>query len=102
MSCLPKGRIARIQANIASLAAQKTAIEEAFLNNLSELESYNFDSGEARQATKNRSFEEMQKAIDFCDRRIEWYYGKLNGTSVVKMNLRRKDFSSYGFHGRTY
>jgi len=97
MSCLSASRKQRLIDSINKYEEIKTAIEAALLSGSLEIESYTFDSGEARQVTKYKSFEEMQKAVEWCDSRIEWAYGKLNGTSLINLNLRRKKYTGFGY-----
>ena len=71
------------------LETQLTKANQALLDTLnSEIESYSFDSAEARQQAKLRDPEKLQKTIDWIESRINHIDSRLRGTGVVNMNMR--------------
>ncbi len=91
MSCMSPERRAEIQARIVKKKTQLTKLEAA-MDEITEIESYKFDSGEANQQTKYRKIENIQKAIDRLEAQIDFLNRKLSGKSNANMNLRRKNF----------
>ena len=96
-----------------SLLARKSTIEalitaaEAMLAKASEtdtghVQSFRFDSGEGSQQTRYRSYEEMLKYLDGLYSRLDSITRRLNGTGIVAMNLRRKQFGLLGTSGRRF
>lgn len=92
MACLPSYLVSKYTADLERVQAQiKKANEslEAALEN-SEVEEYSFNSGEGTQRTKRRSIKELQSVLNDLESREAWLLRKLNGTSLVNLNLRRK------------
>jgi hypothetical protein len=54
------------------------------------IQQYEFDSNEGRQEARTRRLEEVQKQIDRVSARIDSLCGRLSGTGLVAMKLRRK------------
>lgn len=88
MTFIPQTRIDRIQARITALEAQQTAIDAAIVAG-DEIGEYRFDSGEGSQRVRYRSLDSLMTISDNLDRKIEHLYGKLQGTGVINLNLRR-------------
>lgn len=98
MSCLTSAQVAAIRAEIVTLDAQIAAIEPAYILSLthSEVEFYEFDSGDARQRAKRRSPKELRVEMEELKASRNRLQRKLAGTSNVSMNLRRRARSGYG------
>lgn len=92
MSCLTSIQIAEIKAEIVILDTQIAAAETAYLVSLtnSEVEEYRFDPGAGSQRVSRRSPEEIGRELDKLKAQRNRLRRKLNGTSNVNMNLRRK------------
>jgi hypothetical protein len=90
MAFLTSSRKSRIQSRIATKESALTKAYEAYDAALVEVKEYRFDSGEGSQRAENRDLKEFTKAISILEREIEHLYGQLNGTGIVKMNLRRR------------
>lgn len=87
---------AKLISDKQTLEAQLTKANQALLDTLnSEIESYTFDSAEARQQAKLRDPEKLQKTIDWIESRINSIDSRLRGTGVVNMNMRRKGYCGY-------
>lgn len=84
--------IAQIQAELAELNEQLTAAQTAYKAALanSEVQSYFFDSGEGKQSGTRRKPAEIRKEIESIKSDIASLTQKLNGTGIVRMNLRRR------------
>ncbi len=97
MACLTASRRTEIQAKITALETRLALAESAMDGMLSTegVESFKFDSGEAMSWAKYYTPEKLQDLIDSIEARIEWWTGKLNGTGIVRMTLRRKG-GAYG------
>jgi len=81
----------RLTERLATIQAQLIILNDAYLGAIStDLESYTFDSAEARQQAKTRSPEELWKLIQNMQATEDSICRKLNGTSVMSINLRRK------------
>ena len=80
-----RSRIVRKQAQLDSAY---DALDEALKN--AEIQSYQFDSGEGKQATTRRKPEELQKMISMLESDIARLYNRLSGKGVVNMSLRRR------------
>ena len=52
--------------------------------------SYKFNSGEGDQYASHRKPEEIQKVITQLENQIQRDIGRLTGTGIVNMNLRRR------------
>ncbi len=80
----------RVLARITVLEAQLAALDAALLTaSSSDTLEYRFDSGEGSQRKEFRNLAEMEKAQRNLEKRIEFYYAKLEGTGLVNMRLRR-------------
>jgi len=80
--------IAKINAKEAQLAIAQAAFEKAL--DSSDVESYQFDSKEGKQATTLRSPSVLSKLINDLEAQLERLYRRLNGTGLVSLNLRRR------------
>lgn len=91
MSYLPVSTRSRITAQITTKEAQLAAANDAYLAALGsgDIESYQFDSKEGKQATTLRSPTVLLKAIRELESQLERLYRRLDGTGVVNLNLRR-------------
>lgn len=91
MAYLHPSTVTRIRAKLArketQLEAAYTAYEAALAS--ADTESYVFDSKEGKQATTLRSPTVIQSQISALEQEIERLYGRLNGTGLVTLNLRR-------------
>jgi hypothetical protein len=92
MSCLSSTRKAEIEARITKLEARLTLAENALDGLLSAegIESFKFDSGEAMSWAKYYKAEELRKLISNIEANLDYYRNKLNGTGIVRLNLRRR------------
>ena len=94
MACnnLSAARVTELESRVAQL---ETFITEAYAAVSASfasggIESFKFDSGDASQWAKYHSPEQLLKSIDTLFKQIDYWNGKLNCTSNVYMNLRRK------------
>jgi len=92
MSCLSPARAAELKAELAKKKAQLLKLETAYDAGSIEIEAFTFDSGEARQSSKFRSLKELGEQIDRFESQIRRISGKLNGTGLMNMNLRRRTY----------
>lgn len=93
MSCLTTSRRAEILARISKLEAQLVIANDTLDSGLStDIREYRFDSGEGSQRVEYKTFDEMTKIVDWLESRIDYLRRKLNGTGLLSMNLRRKQY----------
>jgi hypothetical protein len=92
MGCLTSSQVAAIKAEIAKIDLQITAAETAYLSALgnSEIDEYRFDSGDGSQRAKRRSPKQIREEIEALQATRSRLQRKLDGTSNVNMNLRRR------------
>ena len=93
MACLSSELKAIYQERHDKYATLLVSALEYFENGLSSegLESFKFDSGEAMSwARYSDPGDFLQKVINPIEAKIDHYRNKLNGTGIVKLNLRRK------------
>ncbi len=98
MPCLPswlrtkyEADLTRVQADIAKI---EVTINSALENG--EVEEYRFDSTEGRQNARRRSVKELIDVLDGLENKEARILRKLNGTSLVNLNLRRvNNYSRY-------
>jgi hypothetical protein len=95
MACISTARRTALLAELATLEALKTKYESALTEVSAGVESYKFDSGEGSQQTKNRSLKEIRETLDWVNSRIEAINRRLNGTGIVNLNLRRKQYTNF-------
>lgn len=91
MSWYHRARRTFLKQRLAVKEAQLAAMDEArlaFAEN-SEIESYTFDSGAARQTVKRRSDASIQLTIDQLEKEIMAIKRKLNFGGLVNVQLRR-------------
>ena len=83
---------AAIQAEIDKLDTQIAAFETAYLAAAanSEIEEYQFDSGDGRQRVERRSPKEIRVEIDSLQAKKSRLVRKLSGSGSVNMSLRRR------------
>ena len=79
-----------------AVQAQLTQANTALLNALNEFESYTLDTGEARQTTRYKPIDELQRAVNILETRLVWINQKINGGGLVNMVLRRRGGSRRG------
>jgi hypothetical protein len=101
MGCLSSAQVTRIKAAIAKLDELIAAAEASLLTAIenSEIETYRFDSGDGSQRADRRNPQEINDLIDDLAARRDRLQRKLDGTSNVTLNWRRR---SYGYGGRRY
>lgn len=78
---------------IAFWTATLIKAEENLAKILTESEGYDslkFDSGEAMSWAKFQELQKAEKSVISAEGWISHYRNKLNGTGIVKLNLRRK------------
>jgi len=80
----------RIVAIIEKKQAVLDALYDAMTDAATAIEDYKFDSNEGSQRAKRRKLEEIQKSITILEAEIYHLAQKLDGTGLVKHNLRRK------------
>lgn len=97
MSCLTAATIASLQDRITTLQTRLAIADLAYDAALTEIEEYRFDSGVGSQRVRYRKLEELQKAIDSIDARINSLQRRLTGKGISNMSLRRK--AGFGFRG---
>ena len=97
MSCLTAATIASLQDRITTLQTRLAIADLAYDAALTEIEEYRFDSGVGSQRVRYRKLEELQKAIDSIDSRINSLQRRLTGKGISNMSLRRK--AGFGFRG---
>jgi hypothetical protein len=92
MGCLSPTRVTEIKAEIVKLDELIAVAEAAYLSALtnSEIVEYRFDSGEGSQRTERRSPKQIREEIEALQSTKGRLERKLNGTSNVNMNLRRR------------
>lgn len=92
MGCLSSTRVAEIKAEIVIIDAQIDAANTALLDSItnSKIQEYRFDSGDGSQRTMYRSPKEINSLINELQSSRNRLQRKINGTSNVNMNLRRK------------
>jgi len=78
---------ARLAAKRAQLLATQAAILELIPQNIEE---YKLDTGEMEQRARRRKVKELQELQESLESEIDSIYRRLNGGSLVSMNLRRK------------
>ena len=78
----------RLSTKEVQLAALYTAYDEAIAG--AKIDSYTFDSGDARQMAKYRRPETIQKSIAILEAEIDSLWMKLSGFGVIRIQLRRK------------
>ena len=73
MPCLSTTTKAAIQARITILEAQLVKANTAFdeMLDAGTIETYSLDTGEAKQTTKKRKFEELTKTISYLEAKID-------------------------------
>lgn len=100
MGCLTSSQVAAIKAEIAKLDEYIAAAETAYTASLtnSEIEDYRFDSGDGSQKAKRRSPKEIREEIEALQASRNRLQRKLDGTSNVNMNTRRRRY----LHGGRY
>jgi uncharacterized small protein (DUF1192 family) len=83
---------ARIEAQINTKTAQLAAANASYTAALtnSEIQTYTFDSGEGKQSTTRRKPAEIAAAIRILESEIDRLQRRLDGTSIVNLNLRRR------------
>jgi vacuolar-type H+-ATPase subunit I/STV1 len=93
MACLPSWLRTKYEADLARVQSQITSASEALDSALenAEVEEYSFNSGEGQQRTKRRSIKELQQTLESLEAQEARLLRKLYGTSLVNMNLRRKN-----------
>ena len=91
MACLSSTRRTQVQAQITRWEA---LLEKAydFLNDSNHIGEYRFDSEEGSQKTVYRTLKELMDFIDKCESMLDYLRNKLNGTGIVNMNMRRKQY----------
>lgn len=80
---------ARIERNKALLVKAEAAFEAALD---AQVQSYQFDSGEASQRTTHRKLSELQDTIDRLNGLIRADEEFLSGAGITTLNLRRKRY----------
>ena len=100
MACnnLSAARVTEIESRIAQLETFITEAYDAVSASFASggIESFKFDSGDASQWAKYHTPSELLKTVDILWKQIDYWNGKLNCTSNVYMNLRRKQQYLYG------
>jgi len=82
---------ASLDARLAAKQAQLTATQAAILELIPQnIEEYKMDSGEMEQRARRRKVKELQELQDNLESEIDSIYRRLNGGSLVSMNMRRK------------
>jgi len=82
---------ASLDARLAAKQAQLTATQAAILELIPQnIEEYKMDSGEMEQRVRRRKVKELQELQDNLESEIDSIYRRLNGGSLVSMNMRRK------------
>ena len=93
MPCLSSSKRDRILSQITQIDTILTAANTAFLAAAgTEVKKYRFDSAEASQQAELRDLDEMLDNIDRLEKRRDSLVRRLNGTGIVNMNLRRKNY----------
>lgn len=93
MSCLSSSKRERIIAQIERIDTLLTASYTAFEAAAgTEVKKYRFDSAEASQMAEVRDLDEMLDNIDRLEKRKDSLIRRLNGTGIVNMNMRRKNY----------
>lgn len=80
-----------------AVQAQLTKSSTALLDALNEFESYTLDTGEARQTTRYKEIDKLERAVSILETRLVWINQKINGGGLVNMVLRRRGGSRGGF-----
>lgn len=94
MPCLNTSKRAAILARITKLKTQLVIANDTLDSGLStDIREYRFDSGEGSQRVEYKTFKEMTAIVDWLESRIDYLTRKLNGTGLLNMNLRRKQYS---------
>lgn len=100
MACnnLSAARVTEIESRITQLGIFITEAYAAVSAAMASggIESFKFDSGDASQWAKYHTPEQLLKNVDILFKQIDYWNGKLNCTSNVYMNLRRKQQYLYG------
>ena len=78
---------ARLTAKRAQLVLAQTALSELIPVNIEE---YKMDSGEMEQRVRRRKVKELQELQESLESEIDSIYRRLNGGSIISMNMRRK------------
>lgn len=97
MSCITSDTRTYYTERLARLTTQLTALETAIDSGVLHVETISLDTGEGKQMTRYRSADQMYKAQERLEARIEYYNKKLDGTGLVNLNLRRKGSGGGGF-----
>lgn len=82
-----------IENEIIAKEAQLALANTALSNALTEIASYRLDTGEGSQQTKYRGLNELQMAVEMLEANIRSLYRRLNGTGIMNLNLRRKQYN---------
>lgn len=92
MSWISSSRRTNLIAQLANIDAALISAWTAYNASLevNEVEEYRFDSAEAAQRAKMRDPDTLYKQIEKLEKRRENIAGKINGTGVINLNLRRK------------
>ena len=91
MPCLTTERRADLEVQLNRKEILLTQLYTAF-DNFDGVREYRFDSGEAMQQTKYRSFSEIQIGIDRLEAQISRIRNILGGTGLSNIVLRRKGY----------
>jgi hypothetical protein len=82
---------AAIEARIAVKEAQLDEANTTYSSLLSQsIYSYKLDTSAADQWVQRQKISELQQAIGSLESEIDLLYGRLNGTQVISVRLRRK------------
>jgi hypothetical protein len=88
-------RRTRIVAQIEKKIEQLDKANEALLEATTGVQDYRFDSNEGSQRARRESPEKILKLIAYLEACIDSLSRKLDGTNLVKFNLRRKPGGIY-------
>ena len=86
--------LARLRQKEASLELAYEMYDKLVAEDILE---YRFESGEGAQRVERRKLLNIMQNIQVLEAEIDHLYGRLCGTGIVKMNMRRK---SYNYGGR--
>lgn len=90
MVWLSQDQITRAKARKVTLEARLVALDAVLDAGADSKGSYRFDSGEASQQVKNRSFDEIWTLIHNTEATLEHVCQKLNGTGITSLEMRRR------------